>query len=464
MTEPTASGVQGAGGQGPDLQGPHLDQPLYGASFGQAFTRFWRKYATFSGRASLSEFWWAYLANALIGIVAVVVTGATGAVVDALDGATGGQGIVTGLWVVLTLIVLLGGLALILPNLAVQARRFHDADKSALLLLLWLIPYVGFIPVLIIALLPTDPRGARFDLGADPSGYPAVPYPPVPYPSVPYSPVPSPPTQSAALPAEAFAPQLAAPRPLLSQPDLSLPPAPRPQPAEPAGEQPSPPAAVSAAPAPAPVPVPAPAPVPTAAAARRAAWARVGAVQDDVLRHLLPPAGSGPAWPGSRRAFVRVSTADGLDLVASDGLTDGTGSGLGAEVYLAVRRDAASAGWRTSLLVQTAQNLAHGGVRPREQLQQHGALSISVPGIDAPADWRGPDDAVGALLGVPLPGIPDQLALPGGSAALVGVVPLRPDELQRILTDGPAARLRIATALSALSPQELTAPDRPSVA
>src|SRR6218665_2902761 len=35
--------------------------PLYGATMRQAWTRFWKKYATFSGRASRSEFWFAYL-------------------------------------------------------------------------------------------------------------------------------------------------------------------------------------------------------------------------------------------------------------------------------------------------------------------------------------------------------------------------------------------------------------------
>lgn len=31
-------------------------RPLYGATLGQAFGRFWKKYATFSGRASRSEY------------------------------------------------------------------------------------------------------------------------------------------------------------------------------------------------------------------------------------------------------------------------------------------------------------------------------------------------------------------------------------------------------------------------
>jgi hypothetical protein len=61
---------------------PSLAEPLYGASFGQAVARFFRKYATFSGRASRSEYWWWQLATTLVylllGIVTVVIGLATG--------------------------------------------------------------------------------------------------------------------------------------------------------------------------------------------------------------------------------------------------------------------------------------------------------------------------------------------------------------------------------------------------
>lgn len=45
-----------------------LSAPLYGASFPQAVSRFFRKYATFSGRASRSEYWWWVLANTLVAV------------------------------------------------------------------------------------------------------------------------------------------------------------------------------------------------------------------------------------------------------------------------------------------------------------------------------------------------------------------------------------------------------------
>src|SRR4051794_17713464 len=46
-----------------------LSQPLYGATIGQAVRRFWKKYVTFTGRASRSEFWWWYLVAVLVSIV-----------------------------------------------------------------------------------------------------------------------------------------------------------------------------------------------------------------------------------------------------------------------------------------------------------------------------------------------------------------------------------------------------------
>lgn len=55
-----------------------LDQPLYGATIGQAFVRFWKKYVVFSGRASRSEFWWAVLITTIIGVVIEVIGIAAG--------------------------------------------------------------------------------------------------------------------------------------------------------------------------------------------------------------------------------------------------------------------------------------------------------------------------------------------------------------------------------------------------
>lgn len=85
---------------------PPLDQPWYEADFMGAFKRFWKKYATFSGRASRAEFWWAYLANFLVAII---------------------LGLLCLVFIGLVLLPLYA-LAIIIPNLAIAVRRLHDSN------------------------------------------------------------------------------------------------------------------------------------------------------------------------------------------------------------------------------------------------------------------------------------------------------------------------------------------------
>ncbi|MCS5733476.1 DUF805 domain-containing protein [Herbiconiux daphne] len=137
-----------------------LDAPYYNAPFGAAVARFWQKYATFSGRASRSEYWWWYL-------VAFVVNG----VFNVLSYTLGGYGIqmdqtyappsagaivifsIWGLW----------ALATIIPTLALLARRLHDGNFSAGWIFIGLVPFFGGIVLLVMTLLPPNPAGQRFD-------------------------------------------------------------------------------------------------------------------------------------------------------------------------------------------------------------------------------------------------------------------------------------------------------------
>jgi uncharacterized membrane protein YhaH (DUF805 family) len=83
------------------------------------------KYVDFDGRASRSEFWWWTLFTFLVSL-------ATGIVSDLLSG--------------------LFSLAVLLPSLAVGARRLHDTDRSAWFLLLWFIPVIGWLILLFWAI------------------------------------------------------------------------------------------------------------------------------------------------------------------------------------------------------------------------------------------------------------------------------------------------------------------------
>jgi uncharacterized membrane protein YhaH (DUF805 family) len=55
------------------------------------------------------------------------------------------------------------GLATLVPNLALAWRRLHDTNRSGGFYFIGLIPFVGWIIVLVFMLLPADPAGARFD-------------------------------------------------------------------------------------------------------------------------------------------------------------------------------------------------------------------------------------------------------------------------------------------------------------
>ncbi len=110
-----------------------------------------RKYADFSGRARRAEYWWFVLLTMVASLVATIIDGLLG-----LDALVGPYGVLT------TLL----GLALLVPSIAVGARRLHDTDRSGWWLLIGFIPLVGAI-VLIVFFVMEGTRGDnRF--GADP--------------------------------------------------------------------------------------------------------------------------------------------------------------------------------------------------------------------------------------------------------------------------------------------------------
>lgn len=132
-----------------------LDQPLPRATMEQAASRFWRKYATFSGRASRSEFWFAILVAILpLYLGRVVLPLPLQLLPEAAYRVTS---------LVLAVAVSVYAIALIVPLLAVIWRRLHDVDSSGGLFFLALIPVIGPIMVLINLAGVPDPDGARFD-------------------------------------------------------------------------------------------------------------------------------------------------------------------------------------------------------------------------------------------------------------------------------------------------------------
>ena len=135
-----------------------LDAPLRGASFGQAFSRFFKKYVTFHGRASRSEFWWWFLANFIISGVLYGISYTMGTPMT-----TNESGVPTPVYTAALIPYTLWGLATFIPWLALAWRRLHDANRSGGWWFIGLIPFVGWIILLVFFLLPPVPEGARFD-------------------------------------------------------------------------------------------------------------------------------------------------------------------------------------------------------------------------------------------------------------------------------------------------------------
>ena len=142
-------------------QGPvPLRAPLYGASFGDAVRRFFKKYADFTGRASRSEYWWWILLQFLIGLalwLLAFILGVAGPITSSDDSRLASPGF----WVIVV-IATVWGLATLVPHLAVTWRRLHDANLAGPWWFLSFVPF-GSIVILVFTLLQSNPQGARFD-------------------------------------------------------------------------------------------------------------------------------------------------------------------------------------------------------------------------------------------------------------------------------------------------------------
>jgi uncharacterized membrane protein YhaH (DUF805 family) len=127
--------------------------PYYGAPITAAVKRFFKKYATFSGRASRSEYWW----WTLVSVFVTLLLSGLSAMMSG-DGSQPGAGAS-----LMSILLLLWFLATIVPSIALTVRRLHDSNKSGWMYLLGLIPIVGPAIVLIFVLLPPDPAARQYD-------------------------------------------------------------------------------------------------------------------------------------------------------------------------------------------------------------------------------------------------------------------------------------------------------------
>lgn len=139
-----------------------LNRPLYGASFGEASKRFFKNYANFKGRASRSEYWWAQLMIFLLQLIPWIlyIIGLPMMLISSQTGAPNGGGIA--LFAIGLILIILVGLAVLIPSIAIAWRRLHDANFAGPFWFLSLTS-VGSIIVLVFTILPSKPEGRRFD-------------------------------------------------------------------------------------------------------------------------------------------------------------------------------------------------------------------------------------------------------------------------------------------------------------
>jgi len=105
-------------------------------NFGQAISTCLSNYATFSGRASRSEFWWFFLFQILVSIAASMVSEKFGSLIN---------------------------LGLLLPALAVGARRLHDIGRSGWWQLL-MISGIGFFVLIYWWVQPTADGASSYSM------------------------------------------------------------------------------------------------------------------------------------------------------------------------------------------------------------------------------------------------------------------------------------------------------------
>lgn len=92
------------------------------------YTDFWKNYVNFSGKTGVKDFWLTVLVNFIISTV-------IGVIIPAVAG--------------------IFGLAILIPCIAMCVRRLRDAGLNVLLILVALIPVLGWLALIVMCALPS---------------------------------------------------------------------------------------------------------------------------------------------------------------------------------------------------------------------------------------------------------------------------------------------------------------------
>jgi uncharacterized membrane protein YhaH (DUF805 family) len=144
-------------------------------SFGQAIKSVFSQYATFTGRARRSEYWWFQLFSFLVSLPVqifffVMYLAAFAPVFENAD--SNGQyseaaieDIDWGLFVIGVVPTIIVGLVFFLPSLAVLVRRLHDTGRSGWWYFISLVPGASIV-LFVFAVLEGEPHDNQY--GPDP--------------------------------------------------------------------------------------------------------------------------------------------------------------------------------------------------------------------------------------------------------------------------------------------------------
>ncbi len=145
-------------------------------SFVEAVKTCFSKYATFSGRARRSEFWWFYLAlcipNWIIGSILKFTYAAKQEITnEAMTKIFSGEDVsalaaqeetYAHINLILLILMAVWALATLIPMLAAMVRRLHDTGKSGHLLWLFLVCGIGGLIPLIMCIFDGQPGSNQY--------------------------------------------------------------------------------------------------------------------------------------------------------------------------------------------------------------------------------------------------------------------------------------------------------------
>lgn len=134
-------------------------------TFSQSIKSVFSKYATFSGRASRSEYWYFMLLNFVVYGVIYAIAFSSMPPIEAtvVDGTqVSAIAILSAMPAWASTVLTIYGLAVLLPTLAVSVRRMHDIGNGGGWIFINLIPLIGQLWFLVLTILPSQLGDNRF--------------------------------------------------------------------------------------------------------------------------------------------------------------------------------------------------------------------------------------------------------------------------------------------------------------